>query len=77
MFPKRLKCLRRDRKMTRPALAALTNLTSNYIYLLEVGQKNPSFETIYALAGALDVSAAELMDAPQEDQPASKEAPVC
>jgi transcriptional regulator with XRE-family HTH domain len=59
-FGKRLRYLRRDRDMTQEHLAELTDLSVNFISLLETGQSSPSLESIVKIAKALEVDAGEL-----------------
>ena len=54
---KYLKKFRQEKGLSQEALAEKTNLSSNYIGLLERGKKVPSLETFVELANALDVSA--------------------
>jgi len=59
-FGKRLRYLRRDRDITQEHLAELTDLSVNFISLLETGQSSPSFETMVKIAKALEVDVGEL-----------------
>lgn len=49
--------------MTLEGLAERSGLHQNYLGEIERGQKNPSIETIAAIAGALEVSIGALLDA--------------
>ena len=61
-FGRRLKHLRGKTGSTQKELAHRTNLSANYIALLETGKRPPSFKTIAALAQALQVPINKLMD---------------
>ncbi len=61
-FGRRLKYLRGKTGSTQKELAHRTNLSANYIALLETGKRPPSFKTIVALAQALQVPINKLMD---------------
>ena len=58
---KYLRKYRREKGLSQEALAVKTNLSSNYIGMLERGQKVPSLETFVELVNALDVSADMLL----------------
>ena len=58
---KYLRKYRREKGLSQEALAEKTNLSSNYIGMLERGQKVPSLETFVELVNALDVSADMLL----------------
>jgi transcriptional regulator with XRE-family HTH domain len=52
---------RQHRELTQEALADLAQLNRTYVGLLERGQRQPSLETVFQLADALDVSASRLV----------------
>jgi transcriptional regulator with XRE-family HTH domain len=52
---------RQHRKLTQEALADLAQLNRTYIGLLERGQRQPSLETVFLLAEALEISASRLV----------------
>ena len=58
----RIRRLRKARGMSQQDLADKARLTRVFITRLEAGQQDPSLSTINAIAQALDVSAAELME---------------
>jgi transcriptional regulator with XRE-family HTH domain len=52
---------RTEAGLTRPALAARTELHETHIYLLETGRRGTTLKTLRLLARALDCDPAELM----------------
>ena len=58
----RIRRLRKARGMSQQDLADKARLTRVFITRLEAGQQDPSLSTINAIAQALDISAAELME---------------
>lgn len=58
---KYLRKYRQKMGLSQEALAEKTNLSSNYVGMLERGKKVPSLETFIELANALDVSADMLL----------------
>lgn len=48
---------RQIKKLRQEDLAELTNLSPNYIGMIERGEKTPSLETLIAIVNALGVSA--------------------
>lgn len=52
---------RQHRELTQEELADLAQLNRTYIGLLERGQRQPSLETVFQLADALEVSASRLV----------------
>jgi transcriptional regulator with XRE-family HTH domain len=63
----RLRTLRTDRDETLAQTAERAGISPQYLSEVERGRKEPSSEMIAALAGALDVSVAELMADAAED----------
>jgi transcriptional regulator with XRE-family HTH domain len=59
---KRLKRLRGSKKMSQAALARQAGLTREYVNKLEAGKQDPSLTTISALAKALGVPVARLLE---------------
>ncbi|WP_204754001.1 helix-turn-helix domain-containing protein [Herpetosiphon giganteus] len=59
-FGRRIRYLRRLNDLTQNQLAERTNYSTEYISRIERGIGNPSFDTIAALATALDVEASTL-----------------
>ena len=47
--------IRKERGLTKEALAEKSGLSQQYIYGLENGQRNPTIVTLYELATALEV----------------------
>lgn len=58
---KYLRKYRREKGLSQETLAEMTNLSSNYIGMLERGQKVPSLETFIELVNALGISADMLL----------------
>lgn len=52
---------RRIKKLTQEKLASMTNLTPNYIGMIERGEKIPSLETFIIILNALNVSADKVL----------------
>src|SRR5262249_43844932 len=63
----RLRVLRLDRDETLAQTAERAGISPQYLSEVERGRKEPSSEMIAALAGALDVTVAELMAGAAED----------
>ena len=53
--------------MSRPALAEKAGVTADYVYRLEQGWANPRITLVYAIAIALETTAAELLDLDGEE----------
>jgi transcriptional regulator with XRE-family HTH domain len=60
-FAAKLSQLRREKRITQDELAEFIDKTTDYISLLERGERSPSFEVILDLAEALSVSASYLL----------------
>lgn len=58
----RVKRLRKQKGLTQEQLADKVRVTSNYIYLIEQGQRNPSINTADKLARVLGVKLSDLFD---------------
>lgn len=58
---KRIKQLRVMRDMTQEQLAEASNVSISFLGNVERGSKNPTVETIYKIANALDVTMSELL----------------
>lgn len=54
---KNIRKYRLERKLRQEDLAERTDLSSNYIGMVERGEKIPSLETFIAILNALDISA--------------------
>jgi transcriptional regulator with XRE-family HTH domain len=63
----RLRALRTDRDETLARTAERAGISPQYLSEVERGRKEPSSEMIAALAGALDVTVADLMAGAAED----------
>ncbi|MDP7035594.1 MAG: helix-turn-helix domain-containing protein [Planctomycetota bacterium] len=59
---RKVQALRRSRDITLPQLARNAEVSKGYLYQLEEGQTgNPSIDVLYKLAGALDLTVADLL----------------
>ena len=67
-FAAKVSQLRREKRMTQDELAERIDKTTDYISLLERGERSPSFEVIFALAEALDVPATYLISFSQSGE---------
>jgi len=63
----RLRALRTDRDETLAQTAERAGISPQYLSEVERGRKEPSSEMIAALAGALDITVADLMTGAAED----------
>jgi transcriptional regulator with XRE-family HTH domain len=61
-FGERIRKLRKDRGLSQDGFADLCGFDRTYISGIERGRRNPSLLTIEALAKALSVTVAELLD---------------
>lgn len=57
----RIKDAREEKNLTQEELAALVNLSSTHVSVIERGLKVTKLDTFVAIANALDVSADELL----------------
>jgi transcriptional regulator with XRE-family HTH domain len=61
-----LKRLRMQKQLSQPDLAAKSDLSKGYIYMLEAGEMtNPSLETLFQISKALDCTIADLVGQPR------------
>lgn len=60
-FGKALRKLRKCAKLTQEQLAFEANIQRVYVSTLELGQKQPSLDTIFKLAKGLNCSASDLI----------------
>ena len=67
--------LRRGGGLTQSVLAERASVTVRYIQALEAGRINPTFTTLLALAGGLDVAPAALFLPPKSTAPAARGRP--
>ena len=61
-FGKRIKTLRKQKRMTQEQLAEASNISVDFLSLVERGKSGPSFEVLERLAGALGVPVKDLFD---------------
>lgn len=61
-FGSRIKVLRQQLNLTQEDLASLSNISVDFLSLIERGINAPSFETIERLSQALDVPIKELFN---------------
>ena len=61
-FGGRVRALRQARGLSQEALADLAGIHRTYVGSVERGERNIALDNIWALADALGVSAAELVD---------------
>lgn len=54
---KKIRSFRLEKNLRQEDLAEMTNLSTNYIGMLERGEKIPSLETFISILNALDISA--------------------
>lgn len=59
-FGKALRGFRKATKSTQDALASEAGLDRTYISLLELGQRSPTLDTLFALCRALNISLTEM-----------------
>lgn len=62
-FGKVLRRLRKEAGLTQEQLGLEAELRRTYVSILELGQQQPSLNTLFKLARALNVPAAELVSA--------------
>src|SRR6201992_1248478 len=67
VLARRLRALRTDRDETLAQTAERAGISPQYLSEVERGRKEPSSEMIAALAGALDVTVADLMAGAADD----------
>jgi transcriptional regulator with XRE-family HTH domain len=60
-FADRLRAMRLARGLTQLELADLAGISHAGVYTIEAGRKRPRRSTLLLIAGALDVSEAELL----------------
>lgn len=57
----RLLAIRKERKLTGKRVAEMTHLNQSYLSAVERGEKQPSLETMYIIAEALETSVSYLL----------------
>lgn len=67
-FAAKLSQLRREKRITQDELAELIDKTTDYISLLERGERSPSFEVLLSLAESLSVPASYLLSFSQSSE---------
>ncbi|WP_074733363.1 helix-turn-helix domain-containing protein [Halobacillus karajensis] len=70
-FGKHLKSVRLELGFSQEELAFRAGLDPTYISGVETGKRNPTITTVYQIAGALEISAQELL--PEISEPGRKE----
>ncbi len=60
VFGGKARALRADRGLTQPQLADLADVSEQWVRRIEAGETSPSFDTIEALATALQTTPANL-----------------
>ena len=68
-FGELLKQLRRERRLSQEGLAERTGVHRNFISLLERGINQPSLDTFFALAAALEMDVTDLVRQLQAHDP--------
>ncbi|HEY1172499.1 MAG TPA: helix-turn-helix transcriptional regulator [Verrucomicrobiae bacterium] len=66
-FSRILKSLRNAKKISQEKLAELSGLDRSYVSLLERGLRQPSLETLFLIASALEISPAEIVRKIEKD----------
>lgn len=61
VFGQVLRALRKKHKMSQESLAFQSNLDRTYISMLERGVHQPTLSSLFALAGALNMKASDLV----------------
>lgn len=54
--------LRKDRKLSQEVLSGFAGIARSHLAMNETGKKQPNFETIWKIAGALDMQPHELVE---------------
>ncbi len=67
-FEQKLRQLRKAKGLSQAQLDEATDLSNNFVSLLELGDSSPSFETLKLLADALKVKVAELFNFENEGE---------
>ena len=62
LFGDRIRELRKEKQLSQEELAYKAGVHRTYLGGIERGERNPSLRNIYAVAVALDISLAELLD---------------
>jgi len=57
----RIRQLRKERNLSQERLAERADLNAKYLGAVERGERNPSFESLFKIAGALGISLAFLL----------------
>lgn len=58
-FGRRIRELRRERRLTQSKLAEMIDLSTNFIGMVERGERNTSIDKIFKIARALNLTMAE------------------
>lgn len=67
IFGQVLKSIRKKQKLSQEELAFRCNLDRTYISMLERGIHQPTLSSLLAIAGAMDMKAAELVSLVEEE----------
>lgn len=62
-----IRCLRWDRKLTIEKLAFAAEMHPTYLSGIERGRRNPTWDKLCSLAGALDVSMSEIVNTAEQE----------
>lgn len=62
IFGKRIKELRLERNLTQSELAEIIGLSTNFIGMVERGERNTSVDKIFKIAQAFDISLAKFFE---------------
>ena len=60
-FGMRLQTVRKEKRISQEELAAQLSMHRTYIGMIERGERNPTIRTLYKIAKALKVKAADLL----------------
>ncbi len=61
-FGKHLKIIRQKESLTQKEFALKSGLHTNYIGMIERGERNPSLKNLEIIANTFNISLSELMD---------------
>jgi transcriptional regulator with XRE-family HTH domain len=61
IFGRKLRMLRKEQNLTQAKFAQKCGLHTNYIGMIERGERNPSLKNLEVIANAFDISLSELM----------------
>lgn len=58
--------LRNERGMSQELLSGLAGIARSHLSMIEAGSKQPNFETLWRIAGALEIRPSELVAAMEQ-----------